>query len=70
MAKLLELASYAPSKYIGVDSGIFEIGATCDCLLFDVRSSTAVEHHHSLYKKETLKGKVMMAICRGEVTYF
>jgi len=70
MAKLLELASYAPSKYIGVDSGIFEIGATCDCVLFDVRSSTAVEHHHSLYKKETLKGKVMMAICRGEVTYF
>jgi dihydroorotase len=70
MPKLLELASYIPSKYIGVDAGVLEIGLTCDCVLFDVRSTTTVEHHHSLYKNETLKGKVVMAICRGEVTYF
>ncbi|HEX5329867.1 dihydroorotase [Sulfuricurvum sp.] len=70
MATLLKVASHAPAAQIGLDAGEIKIGSSCDCIVFDPAQSTSVPHHHSLYKNETLKGKVVMALCRGEVTKF
>lgn len=70
MPKFVNVASRTPGEHIGVKSGEIEVGSKCDCILFDPALTTVVAHHHSLYKKETLKGKVIMAICRGEVTRF
>lgn len=70
MSKLVEVASHIPARHIGLSAGEITVGSKCDCILFDPSQMTAVSHHHSLYKNETLHGKVMMAICRGEVTKF
>lgn len=70
MAKLVDLASRAPAEQIGIKSGEISVGSKIDCILFDPAQTTQVTHHHSLYKKDTLQGKVVMAICRGEVTKF
>jgi len=70
MPKLVEVASRAPARQIGLDAGEIRVGEPSDCILFDPTKSTVVLHHHSLYKNETLKGKVIMAICRGEITKF
>lgn len=69
-SELIRIASHAPARHIGIVSGEISVGAACDCILFDPQESFEVPHHHSLYKNETLKGKVVMAICRGEVTKF
>lgn len=70
MTKLVDLASRAPAEQIGILSGEIMVGAKADCILFDSAQTTEVTHHHSLYKKDTLQGKVVMTICRGEVTRF
>jgi len=70
ISRLIELTSFQPAKNIGVDRGSIAVGLSCDCVVFDPSATTCVEHHHSLYKNETLKGKVVMAVCRGEVTRF
>lgn len=70
MTKLVDLASRTPAEQIGIQSGEISVGEKADCILFDPAQTTEVTHHHSLYKKETLQGKVVMAICRGEVTRF
>lgn len=70
MAKIVELASRAPAEHIGVQSGEIAVGMPAECVLFDPNATTEVLHHHSLYKKEKLQGKVVMAFCRGDVTTF
>lgn len=70
MSKLVEVASRAPAAQIGIEAGEIKVGSLCDCIVFDPSQSTLVPHHHSLYKNETLEGKVVMALCRGEVTRF
>lgn len=70
MSQLIKVASYAPAAQIGLDAGEIKVGAECNCIVFNPSGVTTVPHHHSLYKNETLKGNVMMAICRGEVTRF
>lgn len=67
---IIRLASQAPARHIGIDAGEIKVGALCDCVVFNPKESFEVPHHHSLYKNETLTGKVVMAICRGEVTRF
>jgi dihydroorotase len=67
---LVRIASHAPARHIGIVSGEISVGLGCDCVLFDPKESFEVPHHHSLYKNERLKGKVVMAMCRGEVTRF
>lgn len=69
-SELVRLASCTPARHIGIARGEIGVGLACDCVVFDPNASFAVPHHHSLYKNETLKGKVVMAICRGEVTKF
>lgn len=70
MSKLMELVSRAPAEQIGMRAGEIKVGIACDCVVFNPKESLVVPHHHSLYKNETLKGSVVMAICRGEVTKF
>ncbi len=70
ISKLVELCSSAPAKHIGVAAGEIRIGSPLEAILFDPTLTTQVPHHHSLYKNETLQGRVVMAICRGEVTKF
>ena len=70
MAKLVDLASRAPAEQIGIKAGEISVGSKTDCIVFDPAQTTQVTHHHSLYKNETLQGKVILAICRGEVTRF
>ncbi|MDD5118051.1 MAG: amidohydrolase family protein [Sulfuricurvum sp.] len=70
MSKLVAVTSYAPAKQIGIASGEISVGSSSDLILFDPSQTTQVMHHHSLYKNETLQGKVIMALCRGEVTRF
>lgn len=70
MPQLIKVASYAPGMQMGIDAGEIKVGSACDCVVFDPSGTTVVPHHHSLYKNETLKGKVVMALCRGEVTKF
>lgn len=67
---IIRLASQAPARHIGIDAGEIKVGALCDCVVFNPKESFEVPHHHSLYKNETLTGKVVMAICRGEITKF
>ena len=70
MPQLVQIASYAPARHVGLSGGEIKVGSKCDCIVFDPSLNTDVPHHHSLYKNETLQGKVIMAICRGEVTTF
>jgi dihydroorotase-like cyclic amidohydrolase len=66
----VEVASRAPARQIGTSAGEINVGSSVDMILFDPSQMTQVMHHHSLYKNETLQGKVIMALCRGEVTRF
>ncbi len=70
MSRLVDVASRAPGKQIGINAGEISVGSSVDMILFDPVQTTPVTHHHSLYKNETLQGKVIMALCRGEVTRF
>jgi dihydroorotase len=70
MSKLVDVASRAPGEQIGISTGEINVGTCMDLVLFDPAQTTLVTHHHSLYKNETLQGKVVMAYCRGEETRF
>lgn len=70
MKRLVQLASLRPAEQGQIArEGIAE-GSVADLVLFDPAQTTIVSHHHSLYKNETLKGKVIAACCRGEMTRF
>jgi dihydroorotase len=70
MNRLIELASRNPAKNIGMSKGKIEVGMIADLILFNPNETTAVGHHHSLYKNEVLQGRVMMAIQGDEVIRF
>ncbi len=69
-SRFVELASRTPGRVIGIEAGEISAGRAADLVLFDPALATPVPHHHSLYKNETLKGKVVMALCRGELTRY
>lgn len=64
---IVKTASHKPGEYIGKTTGEIKEGQECDLIVFDPSRSTAVPHHHSLYKNEILDGKVIMAVCRGQM---
>lgn len=70
MSRLVELASLSPAADAGLHSAPISVGSKADMILFDPNQTTRVMHHHSLYKNEVLKGKVIMGICRGETTRY
>ncbi|MDX9966879.1 MAG: amidohydrolase family protein [Sulfuricurvum sp.] len=70
VARFAEIASRVPGSHVGIESGEIAVGAKGDVVVFDPEGTTSVLHHHSLYKNETLQGKVILAVCRGEATRF
>ncbi|MDD4855693.1 MAG: amidohydrolase family protein [Sulfuricurvum sp.] len=70
MSRLVELACKNPAHTVGMSAGVIEAGLPADLILFDPQAMTQVTHHHSLYKNESLHGRVMMAIQGDEVTRF
>lgn len=70
MSRLMELASLSPAKTISLHSGLIEEGYLADLVLFDPKGNLEVPHHHSLYKNETLTGRVVLTVCRGDLTRY
>ncbi len=70
MSRFIELASKNPAQTVGMSKGLIEVGTPVDLILFNPSNMTQVTHHHSLYKNESLQGKVIMGIQGDEVTHF
>jgi len=70
LSRIVELCSAAPARQIGLSSGVIAEGENADLVIFDPNQNTPVPHHHSLYKNETLSGKVVLTVCRGEIKRF
>lgn len=70
MSQAVRLASYAPAEQMGIKGGEIRVGEKINAILFDPKTSTPVQHHHSLYKNENLTGKVTAAIQGETVTKF
>jgi len=66
----LTLACANPACYMGMNKGKIAVGEKADLILFDPKGMTPVPHHHSLYKNESLLGRVTMAIQGESVTRF
>ncbi|MDD5051476.1 MAG: amidohydrolase family protein [Sulfuricurvum sp.] len=67
--RLIQCTSQVTGNHIGIKSGEITVGSKVDLILFDPNQTTQVTHHHSLYKNETLQGRVIMSLCRGEITH-
>ncbi|MDP2077775.1 MAG: dihydroorotase [Sulfuricurvum sp.] len=70
MPTLSRLTSYVPAVHANIDVPKIEVGQRADMILFNPNESLIVGHHHSLYKNETLSGRVTMAIQGDEITRF
>lgn len=70
MSTLIRLTSQAPAQQAGLDIEKIAVGEKANLIVFNPNDSLNVPHHHSLYKKETLSGRVTMAIQGNEVTHF
>jgi dihydroorotase len=70
MSTLVKLTSQAPARQIGLDIEQIVIGEKANLIVFNPNDSLTVSHHHSLYKNETLSGRVTMAIQGDEFTRF
>jgi dihydroorotase len=67
MGDLVRLVSANPAAIIGKRSGAIAAGMDADLILFDPKAETVVEAQDSLYRGETLNGKVTMAFIDGEI---
>ncbi len=65
LSKLSEMVSLTPARMIGENSGLIEVGQAADLVLFDAAATTAVENAQSLYRGETLEGKVVSVMVGG-----
>ncbi len=66
LSELSKMVSMTPSRMINRHAGILEVGAEADLVLFDPKASGKVDNPKSLYKGETLQGKVMAVFVEGE----
>ncbi|MDP3301160.1 MAG: dihydroorotase [Sulfuricurvum sp.] len=70
MPALSRLASYTPAVHAGIDIPKIEVGQRANMILFNPNELLNVGHHHSLYKNETLSGRVIMTVQGDEITRF
>lgn len=70
MPTLIRLTSDAPALHAGLPITQIAAGEKANVILFNVNDSLIVGHHHSLYKKERLSGRVTMAIQGETITRF
>ncbi len=70
MSDIIKLSSHNPALTINQITPKISVGSCGKFILFDTNDTTPVRHHHSLYKKELLKGRVIMAITKdGAISY-
>jgi dihydroorotase len=65
LSKLSEMVSLTPAKMIKKNSGLIEESQVADLVLFDPDATTYVENAQSLYKGETLTGKIISVMVAG-----
>lgn len=70
MSTLIHLTSYAPALQAGLEVTQIAVGEKANLILFNPNDSLTVGHHHSLYKKETISGRILMAVQGNEITKF
>jgi len=70
MSTLVRLTSHAPAQQVGLDVVKIAVGEKANLILFNPNAAFNVSHHHSLYKKELLSGRVTMAIQGDNITRF
>lgn len=70
MPTLSLLTSYNPALQAGLCIPKIAVGEKADLIIFDPTRSLNVGHHHSVYKNETLSGRVIMAVQGEEITRF
>jgi dihydroorotase len=70
MSTLVRLTSLTPAQQAGLNISKIVMGEVANLILFNPNDALHVEHHHSLYKKETLSGRVTMAMQGNETTRF
>lgn len=67
LPELLRLVSENPAAIIGKEAGRIAPGMDADLLLFDPDAEVTVDAPDSLYRGETLSGRVVMAFREGEI---
>ncbi len=67
METLVRLVCQAPAAIIGKEAGSIEAGMDADLVLFDPEAQSTAEAPDSLYRGETLDGRVVMALLGGEI---
>lgn len=70
MPTLVRLTSQSPAQQAGLDAVKIAVGEKANLIVFNPNDSVNVAHHHSLYKNETLSGRVVMAIQGDGITRF
>ena len=60
MSDLVRLTVANPSKSIGQERGVIEVGKALNAVLFDTKESLSISNQQSLYNGEVLSGKVLM----------
>jgi dihydroorotase len=70
MSTLVRLTSQVPAQQAGLTIEKIAVGEKANFIVFDPNDSLTVAHHHSLYKKEILSGRVIMAIQGSTTTHF
>lgn len=65
LSKLSEMTSFNPAKIIKKNAGLIKEGFIADLVLFNVNENTEVHNVQSLYKTESLQGKIDTVLVDG-----
>ena len=65
LSKLSEMVSLTPAKMIKKNVGLIKEGFIADLVLFNVNEKTQVKNIQSLYKTESLEGKIISVFVDG-----
>jgi len=67
LSELSKMVSFTPCQMIKYNAGLIEEGLSADLVLFDADAKTEVTNAQSLYKSESLNGKIVSVIIAGEL---
>jgi len=67
LSELSKMVSFTPCQMIKHNAGLIEEGLAADLVLFDASAKTEMTNAQSLYKSESLNGKIVSVIIAGEV---
>jgi len=70
MGELIRLTVQAPSKSIGKESGVLEVGQRVEAVLFNPHAKKTLHNKQSLYNGEALNGEVLMSFQGERITKF